>query len=150
MVSFIVPAVRSTLLRSPIASSSRSTLQPSLRNTLSSTRALSISSPSYKGKAPTFSRPGPPSLSPAEQKEFEALQAAANTASATPSKSMPSDKLRQINQVDLEQHRDMRKGPRKEFEGEVNPKTGESGGPKFDPFKAGDGDWTSDSEWSRC
>lgn len=93
-------------------------------------------------KAPSFSRPGPPQLSHAEQKEFEALQAAASKPSATPTQNASPDKLRQINQVDLDQHRDARKGPRKEFEGEVNPRTGETGGPKMDPFKAGDGDWS--------
>lgn len=35
----------------------------------------------------------------------------------------------------------MRKGPKPEFEGDVNPKTGEQGGPKNDPFVAGDADW---------
>lgn len=38
-------------------------------------------------------------------------------------------------------HRDLRKGPQPEFEGDVNPKTGEIGGPKQDPFIAGDADW---------
>lgn len=28
-----------------------------------------------------------------------------------------------------------------QFEGDVNPQTGEVGGPKRDPFFAGDGDW---------
>lgn len=35
----------------------------------------------------------------------------------------------------------MRKGAKPEFEGEVNPKTGEVGGPKRDPFGAGNSDW---------
>ena len=47
-----------------------------------------------------------------------------------------------MKNVDLEQHRDMRKGARPEFVGERNPKTGEMGGPKIDPFKSTEGDWS--------
>jgi hypothetical protein len=42
----------------------------------------------------------------------------------------------------LEKHRDLRRGPVPEFMGSTNPKTGEMGGPKVDPFKSGDGDWS--------
>lgn len=51
---------------------------------------------------------------------------------ATPEITKPAEEI---------EHRDIRRGPRAEFDGNVNPRTGERGGPKVDPFKAGDGDW---------
>lgn len=42
-----------------------------------------------------------------------------------------------------ELHPDVRRGAKPEFEGERNPKTGESGGPKNEPLRWGDkGDWS--------
>ncbi|RFU28227.1 hypothetical protein B7463_g8109, partial [Scytalidium lignicola] len=42
-----------------------------------------------------------------------------------------------------ELHPDIRQGARPEFEGDVNPKTGEVGGPKNEPLRwGGDGDWS--------
>ena len=42
-----------------------------------------------------------------------------------------------------ELHPDIRRGARPEFEGEVNPKTGEVGGPKNEPLRWGGGvDWS--------
>ena len=79
-----------------------------------------------------FSRPGPPPLPPKDQAEFEALIKANETIGATPAVTSTPEAL---------EHRDLRRGPKKDFEGDVNPKTGEQGGPKTDPFKAGDGDW---------
>jgi len=35
-------------------------------------------------------------------------------------------------------HPDVRRGAKPEFEGDVNPKTGERGGPKNDPLRYGD------------
>lgn len=43
--------------------------------------------------------------------------------------------------MEQQQHPDLRKQAPVQFEGEVNPFTGEVGGPKRDPFVAGDGDW---------
>ena len=40
-----------------------------------------------------------------------------------------------------ELHPDIRRGAKPEFEGDVNPKTGEVGGPKNDPLRWG-GDWS--------
>ena len=41
------------------------------------------------------------------------------------------------------EHRDLRRGAKPEFEGEVNPKTGEVGGPKNEPLRWGArGDWS--------
>jgi len=42
-----------------------------------------------------------------------------------------------------ELHPDIRQGAKPEFEGDVNPKTGEVGGPKTEPLRwGGDGDWS--------
>lgn len=42
-----------------------------------------------------------------------------------------------------ELHPDIRQGTKPEFEGDVNPKTGEVGGPKNEPLRwGGDGDWS--------
>ncbi|KAI9636018.1 uncharacterized protein MKK02DRAFT_44716 [Dioszegia hungarica] len=79
-----------------------------------------------------YARPGPPSLPPKEQAEFDALVKANETHGATPAITKPASEI---------EHRDIRRGPRAEFDGDINPKTGEQGGPKVDPFKAGDGDW---------
>ncbi|KAH8811587.1 hypothetical protein F5884DRAFT_281530 [Xylogone sp. PMI_703] len=42
-----------------------------------------------------------------------------------------------------ELHPDIRQGAKPEFEGDVNPKTGEVGGPKNEPLR-----WGGDSDWS--
>ena len=106
-----------------IASSSKTTYP---RRTLSTTCQCLLPSRS------DFSRPGPPPLPPKEQAEFEALLKANQTIGATPAATAPAKDL---------EHRDLRKGPKPEFQGDVNPKTGEEGGPKVDPFQAGPGDW---------
>lgn len=85
----------------------------------------------YSSKA-NFSRPSPPPLPASDQAEFDALLKANQTIGASPAIASPSEDL---------QHKDLRRGPKKDFEGDVNPKTGEMGGPKTDPFKAGDQDW---------
>lgn len=79
-----------------------------------------------------YARPGPPPLPAKDQAEFDSLVKANETHGATPAITKPASEI---------QHQDIRKGPRPEFEGDINPKTGEQGGPKVDPFKAGDGDW---------
>ncbi|WVQ74884.1 hypothetical protein IAR50_004491 [Cryptococcus sp. DSM 104548] len=94
-------------------------------------RALHTTQPSLAGRS--FTRPGPPPLPAADQAEFEALIKANQSVGTIP----------KVNQVDAEEelHKDVRRGPKPEFEGEVNPRTGERGGPKQDPFVAGDADW---------
>ncbi|MBW0521947.1 hypothetical protein O181_061662 [Austropuccinia psidii MF-1] len=67
--------------------------------------------------------PSPPSLSSEEQKEFKSLLNKSNSAD------------QKINQDNLETHPDLRNLGPVEFEGEVNPKTGEIGGPKRDPLR---------------
>ncbi|WVQ81927.1 hypothetical protein IAT38_004054 [Cryptococcus sp. DSM 104549] len=83
--------------------------------------------------APSFSRPGPPPLPAADQAEFEALIKANQTVGTLPN-------VEAVEEAAAE-HPDVRKGPKPEFEGDVNPRTGEQGGPKNDPFVAGDSDW---------
>jgi hypothetical protein len=65
--------------------------------------------------------PAPPQLSPKEQKEWSELQKKAESTS---------------QQVYF--HPDVRRKPKPEFEGERNPSTGETGGPKNDPLRHGD------------
>lgn len=119
--------LRSSPLCRTLASASRSTLASSSRFlscTLSSSAPpVSSSSPSSAASSqPTspISRPGPPPLPPAQQREFEALQKAAQTVD--------------LSAPDGEVHRDLRRSPKPDFKGEVNPKTGEVGGPKRDPL----------------
>ena len=107
-----------------IASSSKTT---------SPLRALTTSVARSLPPRSSFSKPGPPPLPAQEQAEFDALLKANQSIGASPAITAPSE--------DLAKHPDIRRGPRPEFEGEVNPKTGERGGPKVDPFKAGDNDW---------
>ena len=117
-----------------IASSSRAAFRPPLylsRRLLGTSTILRFSQP--------FNRPGPPPLPPADQAEFEALVKAQSTIGGTPAATLPKAELEQLEQVE---HRDLRRGPRAEFEGDTNPRTGEQGGPKIDPFKSGDNDWS--------
>ncbi len=115
--------------------------------------------------------PSPPRLPPKEQEEFERLQKLSTGAFSTPQaeprvtpkiNQSPASKP-QINQspatkaqeeaelkarIDAsgegkELHPDVRRGAKPEFEGEVNPKTGEVGGPKNEPLRwGGGGDWS--------
>lgn len=100
---------------------------------LTPSRSLFTSLKTFAPPRSSFSKPGPPPLPPSDQAEFEALLKANQTIGATPAVTAPSE--------ELAAHPDIRKGPKKDFEGDVNPRTGEQGGPKTDPFKAGPGDW---------
>lgn len=86
-----------------------------------------------------LNRPGPPPLPRSEQREFEDLvrkaQAPLSQAEAN----------RELAEAELALHPDARKPVPAEFEGEVNPVTGEKGGPKREPVRKwgeGDGDWS--------
>jgi hypothetical protein len=116
-----------------IASGSRSRLKTTLR----ATPLRSISSTSAISSRASFTKPGPPQLPAKDQKEFDALLKANQSIGASPAAASSAEDLEKL----AEQHRDIRRGPKKDFEGEVNPRTGEQGGPKVDPFKAGPGDW---------
>jgi hypothetical protein len=101
-------------------------------------------------RPPPITRVGPPSLPRAEQEEFEALVRAAGAGqSGLPDaetiksalKASTSALVKEEKQQPTQEHPDLRKHAPVQFEGEVNPQTGEVGGPKRDPFYAGDGDW---------
>lgn len=104
--------------------------------------------------------PSPPRLPKEEQELFEELQKRSTGAFSTP-RSDDSSAAQQQQQQQSEQqsssggdanivassqgefHPNMRKGAPPEFEGDVNPKTGEVGGPKNEPLR-----WGSNSDWS--
>ncbi|KAI1287175.1 hypothetical protein F5Y03DRAFT_380549 [Xylaria venustula] len=110
--------------------------------------------------------PSPPRLSPEEQAEFERLQRTANTQegfnatstpdftiATTPSSSSTnsstissgaqpetpalSSNANTNGEANTAMSTPLRKGAPPEFEGEVNPRTGEVGGPKNEPLRWG-------------
>ena len=120
--------------------------------------------------------PAPPRLPPKEQEEFERLQKsstgafsrsklASNQAAFEPvprarpqiNQSPASEPAKEGLEKEIksrvatsgkgdELHPDIRRGAKPEFEGDVNPKTGEVGGPKNEPLRWGStgdrGDWS--------
>jgi len=107
--------------------------------------------------------PSPPRLPQKEQEEFERLQKSSSGAfsssrsptsspSTTSTSSQTPGALSLSQQVKIEilkeqaLHPDARAKLNPEFEGERNPRTGESGGPKQDPLRwgsrEGKGDWS--------
>ncbi|KDQ57495.1 hypothetical protein JAAARDRAFT_35206 [Jaapia argillacea MUCL 33604] len=88
--------------------------------------------------SPPLSRPSPPSLPAELQREFEELVRAAQAPL-----SRPSDRAESEAQLAL--HPDAPIPLKPEFEGNVNPKTGEVDGPKREPVKRyteDEGDWS--------
>ncbi|KAJ3486939.1 hypothetical protein NLI96_g3889 [Meripilus lineatus] len=84
-----------------------------------------------------LNRPSPPPLPRADQREFEELVRKAQTPAASLSKT--------DLEAELALHPDARKPVEPEFDGDVNPSTGEEGGPKREPVRQwiGDGgDWS--------
>jgi hypothetical protein len=83
----------------------------------------------------SMNRPAPPPLPHEEQRELEKLLRKAQSPLA-PSK----------DQADPTIHPDTRIPVKPEFEGEINPNTGEQGGPKREPVAR----WTADpgGDWS--
>lgn len=102
------------------------------QTTLRSATATSYSNHSLRFSSSFTNRPGPPPLSRAEQREFEELQRRVNTPASAPL----ATKLQQPEEQAM--HPDFRKAPTPQFEGEVNPETGEVGGPKREPLKHGE------------
>ncbi|GLB37479.1 putative protein of unknown function (DUF1674) [Lyophyllum shimeji] len=98
-------------------------------------RPLSRTTP--RRLASNFNRPAPPPLPPEQQQEFEELQRAAQA---------PLAHSRTDSEAELALHPDARKPIKPDFEGDINPVTGEQGGPKQEPV----GKWGEDSEgdWS--
>ncbi|KAJ7045584.1 hypothetical protein C8F04DRAFT_1065375 [Mycena alexandri] len=81
----------------------------------------------------SLSRPAPIPLPREQQREFEELQRAAQTPLAG-NKNTPDD---------LQLHPDAREPLKPEFEGDINPATGEQGGPKREPVgRWAEGDWS--------
>lgn len=92
----------------------------------------------------SINRPAPPSLPRGQQREFEELVRSAQTPLA-PSKTSSAASPAEI-EADLAIHPDAREPVKAEFEGDVNPITGEEGGPKREPI----GRWGEDTggDWS--
>ncbi|CAE7202924.1 unnamed protein product [Rhizoctonia solani] len=93
-------------------------------------RGLHIYTPRYSSQQP-YSRPGPPPLPKEEQREFEELVRNAQTPAA-------STEVKE----GAELHPDARQSISPEFVGDVNPVTGERGGPKREPVPEGRDDWS--------
>ncbi|PWY69757.1 hypothetical protein BO70DRAFT_365692 [Aspergillus heteromorphus CBS 117.55] len=96
--------------------------------------------------------PAPPRLPKEDQEIFEELQRKSTGAFSTPRVNQSPDAepaaaatAAEINATGKgeELHPDIKSGPKPEFEGEKNPKTGEVGGPKNEPLRWGaEGDWS--------
>jgi hypothetical protein len=83
---------------------------------------------------PPITRPAPHPLPPEEQREFERLQ---RQAEATANSNAPSGRV--------ERHPDAPVPLKAEFDGDINPATGERGGPKREPVRRWieeEGDWS--------
>lgn len=82
----------------------------------------------------TINRPGPPPLPKDQQREFEELQRRAQAPLSSPVDTLPNT------------HPDAPTPIKPEFEGDINPVTGEKGGPKREPVKR----WGEDQggDWS--
>ena len=84
-----------------------------------------------------LNRPGPPPLPRAEQREFEELVRKAQAPLSHTSIG------RDQAEAELAMHPDARKPLPSEFEGDINPETGEQGGPKREPVRHwAEGDWS--------
>lgn len=88
--------------------------------------------------------PSPPKLPKKDQEEFEALQKIANSQAAIDEYNrqisedgFTSDSAPTVSATDIGTHAQYLKTI-PEFEGDVNPKTGEVGGPKQDPLRHND------------
>ncbi|EEP81548.1 FMP21 [Uncinocarpus reesii 1704] len=118
-------------------------------------RAFSLTAHPLNQSNPFQTGPSPPRLPKEEQEIFEKLQRQSTGAFSTPrtppkvnqpgeaaaSGTDQENKLRIDDGGEL--HPDLRQGVKPEFEGDVNPKTGEVGGPKNEPLRWGaGGDWS--------
>jgi len=86
---------------------------------------------SSKSRDP-LNRPSPPPLPRADQREFEELVRRAQAP------------LAHSSEADLAMHPDARAPVTPEFQGDVNPTTGEQGGPKREPVNK----WGEEGDWS--
>ena len=114
------------------------TLQNSQRSLRSCRRIPGFRAMSSQSQNP-LNRPGPPPLPREAQREFEDLVRKAHA----PTTQVSSN--RALAEAELAMHPDARAPLAADFEGEVNPVTGETGGPKREPVRQwaeGDGDWS--------
>lgn len=90
--------------------------------------------PTFVRRASTtpINRPSPPPLPQGQQREFEDLVRKAQTPLASQS------------EAELSLHPDARKPVKPDFQGDVNPITGERGGPKKEPVNK----WGDEGDWS--
>ncbi|EIN11919.1 hypothetical protein PUNSTDRAFT_119119 [Punctularia strigosozonata HHB-11173 SS5] len=91
-----------------------------------------------------YDRPSPPPLPQEDQREFEELVRKAQTPLVAPS-SAPASTTAVSAEADLALHPDARRPVAPEFIGDVNPVTGEQGGPKNEPvhrWREDEGDWS--------
>ncbi|KAH0489919.1 hypothetical protein TgHK011_001410 [Trichoderma gracile] len=124
---------------------------------LSSSSIIIRTTTTSRSSSTFSSRPSPPKLPAAQQAEFERLQRAAAVSSAfqeTQQSAPPStESLRHTSSPTNATAKDkgdgtalnqgLFRGAKPEFEGDVNPKTGEVGGPKNEPLRwGGNGDWS--------
>ncbi|KAH6618958.1 hypothetical protein C7974DRAFT_39929 [Boeremia exigua] len=133
-----------------------------------SRRAAAFSTSAAHQSSP-FGGPSPPRLPKEEQELFEKLQKESTGAFSQPkpdpeptsqssirmqinqspdSSSAPEIRFENGKEIQKgeEFHPNMRRGAPPEFEGDVNPKTGEVGGPKNEPLRWGSGEGRGD--WS--
>ncbi|KND91525.1 Succinate dehydrogenase assembly factor 4, mitochondrial [Tolypocladium ophioglossoides CBS 100239] len=89
-------------------------------------------------------RASPPKLPAAQQAEFERLQrTAAVSAAFQPQRAAQSTEAPAADDADVSRGRGLFRGAPPEFKGDVNPRTGEVGGPKNEPLRwGGAGDWS--------
>ncbi|OTB04821.1 hypothetical protein M426DRAFT_11186 [Hypoxylon sp. CI-4A] len=140
---------RFSRLATPLSHSARS---PAVFLPLQSRISVRYSSSDHPSN-PFESMPSPPRLPPDQQAEFERLQRIANTQegfnpTSTPDFSSLESASNTTSSVDGTETAasatedqfasvPLRKGAPPEFEGDVNPKTGEVGGPKNEPLRWG-------------
>lgn len=85
--------------------------------------------------------PSPVKLPAEEQAEFERLQRDASVSSAFQPEQLEKDASSDKTVKTEDVNPGLFRGAKPEFDGEVNPKTGEVGGPKNDPLRW-KGDWS--------
>lgn len=126
---------------------------PTILPRILSRRAFTTTHPRLS--TPFRPSPAPPKLSREEQELFEKLQAESAGAFSLPKSttainqspdSGPAGAIKlegKIEEQGEQLHPNIRRGAKPEFEGDVNPKTGEVGGPKNEPLRwGGEGDWS--------
>ncbi|KAI6352491.1 hypothetical protein MCOR25_009404 [Pyricularia grisea] len=133
------PSTRTlTLLTRNLVARPLTTSRPAMRPT-PTTRTIARASSTFNPG------PSPPRLPAEQQAEFERLQREASVADFSSTTPAVSEAPRPVQVEDAATNNGaaaatsggIRKGAPPEFEGEVNPKTGEVGGPKNEPLRWG-------------